>query len=505
MPEADMLLPIDAIDLSIPNVRVIPPPPAADVALQSSLKSLGMLEPLLVRHDPDTGRYVLLAGRRRFKAAQALGWREVPAHTITIGGNTDPETDAAIGAAENIVRMPMHPVDCWRTCARLCRENGWTLERAGTALGLPSSVMARMIHLSKMAPELIEALGQGELPPLAQLRAIALADHDQQREALRTNTANDRIAWDRVAAACQRRRIPQVFALFEPKLIPWQIDWLSEPDDPMRLSTDDVGEFMRLQQEALKLEAARADGRVIIIDDPGPEQREEPPAGWLRVHGEIPARWRREDPRRVFAFIQQSGAQMGRVQRLLAEPLTALPEPAADPGPQPRGWSKQTRAELAKLKAKALREALERERFGGATGMLHLVLLLFECANVRRRYDVAPRLVDDSGIPQELDEIAVCKIAAEIIGDVVTFDDPERPASGPAAEWIAQALGVAMPRTDTPEVLATLKKPELVNLAQANGLPWHGTLTELRQRLAGAMPGWRAVLIGAPGPVAKEE
>ena len=47
--EQAMRLPIDAIDITVPNVRQIPAPPAADLALQASLKALGMLEPVLVR------------------------------------------------------------------------------------------------------------------------------------------------------------------------------------------------------------------------------------------------------------------------------------------------------------------------------------------------------------------------------------------------------------------------------------------------------------------------
>jgi hypothetical protein len=57
-----------------------------------------------------------------------------------------------------------------------------------------------------------------------------------------------------------------------------------------------------------------------------------------------------------------------------------------------------------------------------------------------------------------------------------------------------------MPRTDTAEILKGINGTALREIATANRIDSSGTVTALRKRLTGALPDWRAVTFGAPGP-----
>lgn len=170
-----MLLPISSIREHPHNARRIGASPEADNALAESLRTIGLLQPvlvvpLLVDHDDNEQApavWELRAGTRRLRAAKTLGWSDIPAVTLVVHDNgvngLAPET--AISAAENMVRAPMHPVDQWRAICDLRTSSGYSLETASAALGVSLPIARRMEWLGAMAPDLLEAIGQGDLPP----------------------------------------------------------------------------------------------------------------------------------------------------------------------------------------------------------------------------------------------------------------------------------------------------------------------------------------------------
>ena len=103
-------MPIDSIHESTDNARRVMSDTLSDDALRTSIDTLGMLMPILVK--PNGDGYVVVAGNRRLAAARALGWDEVP--VVTLLTSKDNIHTAAMSAAENMVRAPMHPVDTWR-------------------------------------------------------------------------------------------------------------------------------------------------------------------------------------------------------------------------------------------------------------------------------------------------------------------------------------------------------------------------------------------------------
>ena len=150
------------------------------VALADSLKERGVLQPVLVRPVPG-GTYELIAGERRWRAAQLAGMESLPAIVR-------PDDDAAsleLALIENMAREDLNPLEEARACAALVEELGLTREEVGRRVGrsrVAVSNLLRLLDLPDLALMLIEdgSLSEGHG------RALLMApDHDARRRLAR--------------------------------------------------------------------------------------------------------------------------------------------------------------------------------------------------------------------------------------------------------------------------------------------------------------------------------
>jgi ParB family chromosome partitioning protein len=525
-----MLLAIETIRDNPANARAIGAPAAADEALRASMRTIGLLQPILVAADPfrsDAVRgdpiWEVRAGHRRLQAAKALGWTEIAACEIEPppGMDSDAIPETAVSAAENMVRAAMHPVDQWRAIGDLCTACGYNLETAAAALGVPLALARRMQWLGGMIPAMLDAIGAGDLPESTTLRVIAQAPGEVQEAALQHLRPGDAYSWRKVAEACTVKRIPRARALFDVTLMAWDEDLFAEVNAPDQFTTADVAAFLTHQHAAMAAKVAKSKGRY-AINDGGEDQYGRPklPKGWRQEWGTIPKRFAKDDERRVFLTLVEDGYQIGTVAEILASPVVkaagggasadGLPSAAA---PERPAISKKVQAHLAAMKADAVRERLDAALADPAVGameMLAALLLCFTFNNVRTgvaldaRRLIGRRMVGGDGdIRAGVTEHDLCVLAASVIGAVIAFDAPDaRDTSGPGAEWLARAIDAQMPRTDTQEVLAGIKGDVLAGIAKDHRIDSHGTVGALRKRLTGQLSGWRAAAFGAPGPVA---
>jgi ParB family chromosome partitioning protein len=158
--------------------------PAAISALAESIAEAGVIQPLVVRPLAD-GRYELIAGERRWRAAREAGLDAVPA--IVRDEETRRMQTALI---ENVAREDLNPVDAARACAALVDELGLTKEELGRRLGrsrVAISNLIRLLDLPEAALELIEggALSEGHG------RAILQAKGAETRASLARQAAAD--------------------------------------------------------------------------------------------------------------------------------------------------------------------------------------------------------------------------------------------------------------------------------------------------------------------------
>ena len=126
--------------------------------LADSIRERGVIQPLLVR-GLGTGRYEIIAGERRFRAASIAGLKEVPVCIVDV----DDQAAAAMALIENMQREDLNPLEESRGLARLIEEFGFTHEQAAKSVGKSRSAISNLLRLSQLAKAVQAMLMAGEL------------------------------------------------------------------------------------------------------------------------------------------------------------------------------------------------------------------------------------------------------------------------------------------------------------------------------------------------------
>ncbi len=134
--------------------------------LADSIKQEGVLQPISVRPLPgkasgyaEGARYEIIAGERRWRAAQIAGIRKIPA----IVRDVDDEQAAAIALIENLQREDLNPLEEARGLQRLIDEFDLTHQETATAVGKSRAAVSNLIRLLELAPEVQNLLADGSL------------------------------------------------------------------------------------------------------------------------------------------------------------------------------------------------------------------------------------------------------------------------------------------------------------------------------------------------------
>ncbi len=126
--------------------------------LADSIREQGIMQPVLVR-PVDGGRFEIIAGERRWRAAQRAGLRDVPALIKTV-----PDQEAlALALVENIQREDLNPLEEAQGLARLIEEFGLTHDAAAKAVGRSRSAVTNLLRLIALAKPVQEYLLSGAL------------------------------------------------------------------------------------------------------------------------------------------------------------------------------------------------------------------------------------------------------------------------------------------------------------------------------------------------------
>ena len=125
--------------------------------LAASIKLHGIIQPLVVNKTGN--RYMIIAGERRWRAAQIAGLKTVPA----IVKEYDNRQIKEISIIENLQREDLNPMEAARAMKQLMDEYGWTQEVVADRLGKSRPVIANTIRLLNLEPEVIEMIEKGKL------------------------------------------------------------------------------------------------------------------------------------------------------------------------------------------------------------------------------------------------------------------------------------------------------------------------------------------------------
>jgi ParB family transcriptional regulator, chromosome partitioning protein len=151
--------------------------------LADSIKSRGLVQPILVRPLPrpnpnESQRYEIIAGERRWRAAQMAGLSEIPAVIRDV-----PDEDAvAMALIENIQREDLNPLEEARALMRLVDEFGLTHQSAADAVGRSRAAVSNLLRLMELTDEVKELLESRQIEMGHARALLGLTTRRQQIE-----------------------------------------------------------------------------------------------------------------------------------------------------------------------------------------------------------------------------------------------------------------------------------------------------------------------------------
>ncbi len=155
--------------------------------LASSIRSLGVVEPVLVRREGQ--RYRIIAGERRWRAAQRAGLKEIPA---LLREATDAEA-FELALVENLQREDLNAIEEAEALQALIAEHGLTQEEVAQRVGKERSTVANALRLLRLPAELREAVRAGDLE-MGHARALLGLNDDAAMRQLAVRVLAERLS-----------------------------------------------------------------------------------------------------------------------------------------------------------------------------------------------------------------------------------------------------------------------------------------------------------------------
>lgn len=182
--------------------------PESLAELAASIRAQGVVQPIVVRPlgSPEPGqqqRYEIIAGERRWRAAQQAGLTHIPAVVRQVPDN------AAIAMAliENIQRENLNPLEEARSLERLIAEFGLTHQQAADAVGRSRAAVSNLLRLLELAPEVCERLERRELE-MGHARALLGLENRRKQVELATLVVTKSLSVRETEALVRRMTAP---------------------------------------------------------------------------------------------------------------------------------------------------------------------------------------------------------------------------------------------------------------------------------------------------------
>jgi ParB family chromosome partitioning protein len=180
----------NAAEIPVDKIEADPDQPreefdeAALERLADSLKTRGQLQPIRVRWDEDRGRYLIVCGERRWRAARRAGM--ISLSCVISEGPIEPGELLALQLIENCVREDLKPIEQARAYRVLMERNGWSGSQVARALGIAQPSVVRALAMLDLPTTVQEKVEQGALTPATAYEVAKLDDPEvQERVAAR--------------------------------------------------------------------------------------------------------------------------------------------------------------------------------------------------------------------------------------------------------------------------------------------------------------------------------
>ncbi len=335
---------------------------------------------------------------------------------------------------ENIAREPLNPIDQWRGIERLVAL-GWTEEAIGVALALPVRQIRKLRLLANVLGSMLDHMALGDMPNEQQLRTIAAASLEEQKEVWKANKPKktERADWYNISRALSKTRMFAKDASFGDDLataygIEWVEDLFAPADQDSRYTTN-VEAFLGAQQEWMTANLPKK-GAIVDVNNWG---QPELPKKAERVYGK-PSKFDH-----VGMYLDRDGKVQSVAYRMPEERKTkgdgasgGSDEGAVIDAPKVRPDVTQKGQDMiGDFRTDALHEALARAPIEDDT-LMALLVIAFAGLNVRvdsgasdtvvgpgrlRRH--AARLLSDDG-KLDMDMETVRVVARSVLIDVLS-------------------------------------------------------------------------------------
>jgi ParB family chromosome partitioning protein len=170
--------------------------------LSASLESAGLLQPVVVR--PANGGFELIAGERRVRAAERLGWTEIGA----VVRDVDDRTLLTLALIENLQRDALSPIDEARGYQRLVEEFHVSHGDVGSLVGRSRPAVANALRLLRLPPDVQDLVHQGALST-GHARALLQLPDAGAMQLLARRAVDDGLSVRELEAAARGARAPQ--------------------------------------------------------------------------------------------------------------------------------------------------------------------------------------------------------------------------------------------------------------------------------------------------------
>ena len=208
--------------------------------LAESIKAQGIMQPILVRRlnkGPNDGKYEIIAGERRFRAAKLAGLDSVP----VLVRDVPDEAAAAMALIENIQREDLNPLEEAQGLQRLVKEFGLTHELAAQAVGRSRSAASNLLRLLNLADPVQTMLMAGDID-MGHARSLLALDRATQI------TAANQIAAKKMSVREAERLVKKLSAEFSLK--------------PQKASKEKSRDTRRVEEELADLLMAEVEVRI---------------------------------------------------------------------------------------------------------------------------------------------------------------------------------------------------------------------------------------------------
>lgn len=183
--------------------------------LVESITARGVLQPIRVRWNPIDGKYVIVAGERRFRAARQAGLKAIPC--VIHEGELTESTILQDQLVENLLRQDLQPIETAKAYKRLMELEGWSARQLARELHIPDPYIVRALALLELPAAVQRQVADGVIAPSVAYEVSKLEKPEEQVE-LATRIVNEGLTREQTIAARKPAKAKEEIKLGEHKI-----------------------------------------------------------------------------------------------------------------------------------------------------------------------------------------------------------------------------------------------------------------------------------------------